>query len=77
MGQRGGGRYLNFDVKDTTLAGFNNRGNGLLAGTVEITRKLRVFDESAAVEERREVFTRDEMVLDAVKFSWPWGACCV
>jgi hypothetical protein len=49
----------------------------LLAGTIEITRKFRVFDESAAVEQRREVFTRDEMVLDAVKFSWPWGACCV
>ena len=67
-------KYLNFNVKDTTLAGFNNRGDGLLAGPIEITREFCMLDKSAAVEERREVFTGDKIVLDAVKFSWPWGA---
>jgi hypothetical protein len=33
-----------------------------------------MLDEPAAVEERREVFTRDKIVLDGVKFSWPWRA---
>ena len=70
-------KYLNFNVKDATLAGFNNRGDGLLAGPIEITREFCMLDKSAAVEERREVFTGDKIVLDAVKFSWPWGTRCV
>lgn len=69
--------YLNFDVKDTTLAGFNNRGDGLLASPVEITRKFCMFDETAAIEQRREVFTRDKMVLDAIIFSRARGTRCV
>jgi len=36
-----------------------------------------MFDKTAAVEKRRKVFTRDEMILDAVNFPWPWGTRCV
>ncbi len=69
--------YLYFDVKDTTLARFDDRGDGLLASAIEIAREFCVFNETAPIEERNEVFTRDKMVLDAINFSWPWRTRCV
>jgi hypothetical protein len=62
--------YLDFNVQNTTLAWFNDRGNSLFAGTVKVTGKFGMLYEATAIEKGDEFLARDEMVLYAIDLSW-------
>jgi hypothetical protein len=69
-----GSRYLDLDVKDTTFAGFHDGGDGLFAGTIQVTGEFGMFYKAAAVEEGDEVLAGDKVVLHPIDLSWPRGA---
>ena len=62
--------YLDFDIENTTFAGFDDGVDSLFAGSIEVAGKFGMLNETALIEKGDEVFTRDEMILHAADFPW-------